>query len=239
MARIDFGASGPDQPGEPENLTRSYIEVDGRESTFASQAANRQNNVADGAVARRKELLNRPADHQRYQFARIRERARLQRLDAPAAAQHRDPIRNAADFFQPVRDEQDRYALGAELPNDPQQSAGFAFGQRRRRLVHDDHRHLQHERAGNLNDLLLRRGQLSGHSRGIDCSPDSETSEDRSGPPFGFTSRIEHSAQAGLAAEENVLGNAEVGNDHQFLEDRDDPVAPGVGRRRKAQRRCC
>ena len=89
------------------------------------------------------------------------------------------------------------------------------------------------KRAGNLNDLLLCRGQLSGHSRGIDCSADSETIEDRSGPPFGFTSRIEHSAQAGLAAEENVLGNAEVGNDHQFLEDSDDPVAPGVGRRRK------
>ena len=144
-------------------------------------------------------------------------------------------IRSAmpANFFQPVRDEQDRYALGSELPNDPQQSAGFAFGQSRRRLIHDDHRHLQDKRAGNFNDLLLRRGQLSGHSRGIDCSPDSETIEDRSGPPFGFTSRIEHSAQAGLTAEENVLGNAEVGNDHQFLEDSDDPVAPGVGRRRK------
>ena len=81
-----------------------------------------------------------------------------------AAAQHRDPVGDAADFLEPMRNEQNCRALAAHLAQDAEQILGLAVRQGRRGFVQDDHRGALNERAGDLHDLLLSRRQSSGRA---------------------------------------------------------------------------
>ena len=85
--------------------------------------------------------------------------------------------------------------------------------------------------ARDLDDLLLGGGEPSRCLGRIDPFADAEPLEDRRGCALRFAPRIEDPAQSGFGAEQDVLGDAEIGNDHQLLEDRDDSSSAGVARR--------
>ena len=72
-----------------------------------------------------------------------------------AVAQHRVAIAEAEDLLEPVRDEDDRQALGLQRPDDAREVGDLRFAQRRGRLVHDDEPGPHRERAGDLDQLLL------------------------------------------------------------------------------------
>ncbi len=233
-----LGAAGADEPGEAEHLAGAEREVDLLEGALAPEIADLEHDVADLRVARREQLRHRPADHQRDEIMGVRDRGRFEGRDPLAAAQDRDPVGDAADLVEPVRDEDDRGAFVAQLPHDAQQRGGFLVGEGRRRLVHDQHRGAPNERAGDLDDLLLRRREAACRPRRIDVEIAGEPAQHLRGLPLGLPPRIEDAAEARLAAEKHVLGDAELADDHQLLEDRDDAAAAGVARRRKARPAC-
>ena len=90
---------------------------------------------------------------------------------------------------------------------------------RRRRLVHDQDAGVERERLGDLDGLLLGDRQAPG--RLLDVELDAEPLEDRLGIALHLPAVDDPPAVA--MADEDVLGDRQVGEDHRLLVDRDDP----------------
>src|SRR6185295_15676839 len=78
-----------------------------------------------------------------------------------AVAQDRHAIGDLEDLFHTMRDEEDGHPLVPEGLDDLEQPPDLMFGERGRRLVHDQDPDLQGERLGDLDGLLLRQGQAA------------------------------------------------------------------------------
>ncbi len=142
--------------------------------------------------------------------------------DATAVAQHGDTVCHDVNFFQPVRDVNDAYAAGAKACDHREQALGFALGKRCRRLVHHDQPRNTGQGARDLYKLLLADAQLSDQRARIHLV--SEFSEYRVCPiahvaPF-------HDRQSdvagGMPAEKDVLGDAQLWDQGEFLMDETD-----------------
>ena len=77
----------------------------------------------------------------------------------PAVAQHRDAMADAIDLVETMRDVDDRHAAGDQPLHQREQLVHLAGGQRRGRLVHDQHRGLGGERLGDLDHLTVRKAE--------------------------------------------------------------------------------
>ena len=85
-----------------------------------------------------------------------------------AVTKHRHAVSDPQQFFQPVRDVDDRHAVRREVADGSGTARGIsAAEQRRRRLVHHQHAHVAHERTGDLDDLLLSERQRPSGCCGI------------------------------------------------------------------------
>ena len=80
--------------------------------------------------------------------------------DAPAVAQHGDPIGEREDFVDAVRGVDDRDARRRELAHDLEQRLAFRRRKSRGRLVHDQNARVERQRLGDLDQLLLADAQL-------------------------------------------------------------------------------
>ena len=122
-------------------------------------------------VARRIELLDRPADHQR-DHARDVEVGLRAGSDQLPVAQHGDIVGKRDHVRQNVGDVDHRLAGLAQSSDQREEALGFACGQRRRRLVEDDDLGIELERARGLDQLALAgrkaverrvRGEIEAH----------------------------------------------------------------------------
>ena len=91
--------------------------------------------------------------------------------DGPAVLEHGDPVADAADLLQAVRDVDDGDAVGGEVADDPEEVVDLVGVEGGGRLVHHDQPYVVGERPGHGDDLLLGGGEVAdraapGRSRG-------------------------------------------------------------------------
>jgi hypothetical protein len=73
-----------------------------------------------------------------------------------AVAQHRDRVGDRENFVEPVRHKDHGGASRDDRANGVEETARFGLGERRGRLVEDQHRATRAERPGDLDKLPLR-----------------------------------------------------------------------------------
>ena len=88
--------------------------------------------------------------------------------DQLAAAQDRGAARERQHFGQPVRDVEDRDALGRKPPQRDEEEVRLLRRQHRRRLVHDDEPRLLQQAAHDLDPLPLADGKVGDAGVGIE-----------------------------------------------------------------------
>ena len=142
----------------------------------------------------------------------------------PAVAQHGDAVGQLHHLVDAVRDVDDRDAVGGELADDREQPPAFARRQRRGRLVHDQDASLDRQRLGDLDELLLADPERS--DAGIRVELDAEPVEQRPCPRWRAAIDDQPGDQR-LAAEKDVVRDAELGDEVELLVD--DGDAGGLG----------
>ncbi len=90
--------------------------------------------------------------------------ARRKRREAPAVAQHRDPVRNAEHLVEPVRHEDDPDPARAQAPQRFEEALDVGLRERRGRLVEDQDVRPDGERPADCNERTLR-GRQRGDGR--------------------------------------------------------------------------
>ena len=127
-----------------------------------------------------------------------------------------------------MRDVDDAEALRAEPADHLEEEVGLALGERGGRLVEDDDARRRRRRAGDGDDLAL--GDREGFDDRLGVERDAEPVEKRAGLAVHAAIVDEAEAADRLAAEEDVLGDAEIGLEVELLVHRDDAEGLGVGR---------
>ncbi len=192
--------------------------------TGRAQMADRQNHGAEGAGAGWKSEREVAPDHHRDDGCLIGLGGR-DRADDLAILHHRDAIGDREDFGQPMRNEDDRGPLRAELAENGHEPVDLGRRQRRRRLVEDENAGIDHEGAPDLDDLTLRQRQLA--NRPVDVELFAELPENA---PRAFAHRpVVDQQTARLVAEIDVLGGVEVGHQPGVLIDHGDAASAGIG----------
>ena len=175
------------------------------------------------------EVRDVAADHVPDRRLRRHVRPRLRR-DQPAVAEHGHAVCDLEDLFEAMADEEDRDAAPGELTDLGEQALHLVRGQRGRRLVHDQDADVQRDRLRDLDRLL--RGDREAARRRPWVQAHVERGENRLGLAVHLPPVDDRAALP--VADEDVLGDVEVGEDRRLLVDRGEPVALGV--RRAAQR---
>ena len=147
------------------------------------------------------------------------------RRDQPPVAEHRHLVGDLEHLFDAVADEEDRDALVAQVADQLEELGDLVRRERGGRLVHDEHADVERDRLGDLDRLL--RGERQAARRAAHVDRDAELGEDR----LGFAEHLspaDHLA-AILVADEDVLGDVQVGKEQRFLIDRGDAEALRLG----------
>jgi hypothetical protein len=120
-----------------------------------------------------------------------------------------------------VRHEQHRVPARAQGLDDAEQPVDLSAGEGSGRLVHDDHARVRGQRLDDLDELLIGDRQPAGEPVGVE--PDAELVEDggRLAPHLSTVDPAEPLER--LRADEDVLGDGEVGKERRLLEDDRDP----------------
>ena len=84
-----------------------------------------------------------------------------QRPNKPPVTKNRDAVRNFENLFQIMGNINYRGSTAFEVANDLKEANGFLMRQRRGRLIHDDDARFECQRAGDIHELLDRRGKLA------------------------------------------------------------------------------
>ena len=232
----DVGAAGADQTGKPEHLAGAEVERDVLKRALAAQTADRQPHRARFAPLAPEELPHLAADHAADGRGRRQLGARRGR-DPAAVAQDRDAVGDLEDLFHAVGDEEDRHALLAQGVHDAEELLHLVRREGGGRLVHDQDAHVEGDGLGDLDGLLLGEGQPAG--RLADVEPHVEPGEDLARLALHPAPVDDLAAVA--VADEDVLGDREVGEDHRLLVDGGDAEALrvlGGGDADRLRRRC-
>ena len=129
------------EAAEADDLAAADREVDAVEPVLPAQAAGGEQRLGAGGADRlRRELgLDVAADHQPDDLGG-RAGALGEGLDVAAVAEDREGVAERLDLVHAVRDEDRGDALGLQLGEQAVDGLDVAAGQRRGRLVEDEHR---------------------------------------------------------------------------------------------------
>ncbi|MNS87638.1 hypothetical protein D3C86_1169780 [compost metagenome] len=108
----------------------------------------------------------------------------------------------------------DADAGGLEVPDNLEKKAGFLLGQRRGRLIHDEHFRIKRQRLGNLHHLTLGDGEATDHLVGVDIN--TQPVETALGVETQLLAVNEETATR-FARKIDVLGNGKMRNEVEFL----------------------
>ena len=220
IARATSVLPGADESREGDDLAAAHLERDVGEHALARQPVDLQHDVTGVDGQLRKESVHVAADH------RADDRLRRQLFDrlrqhVPPVAHDRDALTDREDLLEPVRDEEDRAAVGAERLDDAEQPRHLGRRQRRRRLVHHDHPRVRRQRLRDLDELLIGDREPAGEPVRVEAN--AEPLEDRRrlashSPRVDATEPLER-----LHTDEDVLGDGQIGEERRLLEDDRDP----------------
>ena len=136
-------------------------------------------------------------------------------------AHHGDALAEREDLLEAMRDEEHRVAARPQCLDDAEQPVDLRPGQRGRRLVHHDHPRVRRQRLCDLDELLVGDRETARKPLGVEA--DAELIED-GGRLAAHAPRVDAAeALERLRADEDVLGDAQVGKQRRLLEDDRDP----------------
>ena len=153
----ELGAAGAHQAGNADDLALAHRQADVAD-LGGRQPLHLQQRLAGAPAIAREQVGDVAADHQLGDGLLAGARGR-RIVDQPPVAQHDDAVGELDDLVQPVRDVDDRGAVGAQAPDDREQPARLVVGQRRGRLVEGDQPAAGAHRAHDLDHLPLRRAE--------------------------------------------------------------------------------
>ena len=130
----DLRPPGADESGKPDDLAPPKLERDVGEDASPRKPLSPEDGVADLGLLLRKEVVQRPTDHQRHDL-RLRQLGRRLRRDVTSVAKHRHGVRDRGDLFEPVADEDDRHPALTQSANGREEAVDFMRRERRGRLV--------------------------------------------------------------------------------------------------------
>ena len=143
-------------------------------------------------------------------------------LDGAPIPDHRDGVRDGRDLVQLVGDHQARDAARLQPSHEVEQVSRIIFVERRGRLVEDEDTDVLRQRLGDFNQLLLANAEGLRLRVRADVHPDAGKQFDCLRPgSFPVDQRALHH----LGAEEDVLGDGQLGDQRQLLmDDHDAPL---------------
>ena len=130
--------------------------------------------------------------------------------------------------MHPVGDVEQRQPLASQPLQHHEHFCDVGGRQRRRRLVEDEDAGLSRQRLGDLDDLAARQGQVLDQRHRVDVLGAGAGQRPLGEPPL--RAPVDHAEPQGRMDERDVVGDREIGNQRQFLEDADDS---GAARRRR------
>ena len=161
----ELRASGAQQTGETDDLTRVDVQVDGCQCAPPAHAdraevGDRLGPVRDqggGASDQLLEGLQGPSDHLLHQVDAGQLGGEVLPDELPVA-QDGHPVADLIDLVEEVRDEQDRHTLAAQRTQDVEQLGDLVGVQARGGLVEHEDPSVDHHRPADRDQLLDREG---------------------------------------------------------------------------------
>ena len=210
----------PTSPKRPTISPAAGGEVDPGEVVAVGEALDAQpHGVGEGGVRAVGEG-GRAADHVDDEVGLGQ---RLRRLvdDEPPVAEHEDAVAMRERLLEAVGDEDEADALGCELVRQREEPLAFAGGERGGGLVEDEEARLLGDRLGELDELLLAAPEAAERGARVDVA-EADAGEHATGGHVQATEADEAAAVGPVAAEEDVLGDAERAGGGELLVDEAD-----------------
>ena len=149
--------------------------------------------------------------------------------DVAAVAEHRAFVGEFRDLVHAVRDVEEREALRAQPLQHGKNLRDIGGGQRRGGLVENEYARFARQRLGDLHHLAARQGQILDQRLRMNVA--------RTGARKRFLgylplrSPVDHAETLRRIGDDDIVGDAEFGDERQFLEDAGDAGLVGGGRR--------
>ncbi len=216
-----------DETAEPEDLAALELETHAGEGRTAKVGGGEDGRGVRCGLGGEGFVPRGAAGHQPHRFG-FAERAGVGDADQLAVAQHRHAIAEADHLIPAVRDEQRDGAVGLEARHQPVQPLDFGGAERRGRFVEQQHLWLAGDGAHDLQHLLLAERQLADPRVGHDGEAVAGKKLRRlpaQRPPVDAAP-----GPARRIGEKQVLLDAEIAQQRQFLEHADDAVRQGLMR---------
>ena len=220
IARATSVRPAPTRPGEGDDLAAPDVEGDVGEDALARQPLDLEHDAPRLGRHLREQRVHVAADH-RPDHRLDRQLADRLRQDVATVAHHGDALADREDLLEPVRDEEHRVSARPQRLDDAEQPVDLRAGERGGRLVHHDHARVRGQRLHDLDQLLV--GDREPARETVRVEPDAELVED--GGRLAAHPPAVDAAEAleRLRADEDVLGDAQVGEERRLLEDDRDP----------------
>jgi hypothetical protein len=217
-------------PTRPASATISPARISNEhvgEDALAGEPLHLEHALPDLGVALREQRADLAADHPPDEVVRGHVR-RGGVVDDLAVAHHRDRRADREDLLEAVGDEEHRGAAVAQRAHDAEQPLDLGPGERRGRLVHDQHPRVERQRLGDLDDLLVGDREAADGARGVE--PDAEAVELLLHLAVHQPAVDPARALERVPAHDDVLRHREVGEERRLLIDDGDAGRAGVGR---------
>src|SRR5690606_2102106 len=140
----------------------------------------------------------------------------VERLDGAAVADDGDLIRDLLDLIELVADDDRGDALRLQPEDEIEQMLGVVLVERGGGLIEDEQLHILVERLGDLDELLLADAEVLDRDIGILVESDAG---EQLGGALLLRHPVDRTETADLIAEEDVLGDGELGNERELLVD--------------------
>ncbi len=217
-------------PGDAEHLARPHDEVDPGEQRPTPvlagelQALDAQHLAVGHRRVPGPRVGQLAADHHLGELA-VADRGRVRGPDGATAPDHRDPVGDRPHLVELVRDEQERVALGAHLPQGREQLVDLLRNEDGRRLVED------HGAGAAVEDLEDLHPLPVGDAEALDEDLRRRGEPDDGGELDDPLPSPRPDPVQRLGAEQHVLGDGEVVGEHEVLVHHADPGPDRVGGR--------
>src|SRR3712207_4658450 len=221
--------AGPDESGQPHDLTPAHYEVYVFELTGTAQAAYLEGHLASAVWTPGEQLVQGSSHHEADQLLGV-ELVGRRGGDVVPVPQYGDTVGEREDLVEAVRDVDHAHATGGQVRDDPEELLDLPLGQGGCRLVHDHGLGLPHQGPGDGHDLLVGRREP------LDAGGDAPIGAEGAQPPLrlgphGVPVQPAPAGARSVATDEQVLGNREFGEEVELLRDHGDPGFLRIPRR--------
>jgi hypothetical protein len=222
-----LAATGAEQAGDADDLAGAHLEVDRLGRARRLEAGELQARRADLTLRVRIEVLDLAAHHRGDQVVVV-ELVHARRAGELAVAQDRHPVADLEHLLEVVGDVHDGVALVAEAVDAGEQRLGLRFGERRRRLVEDQHSRVLAEHLGDLDELA--DGQRCLLDRRVRVEPVEPDALEHRARLLAQRAGAGDAATGGQAAHQQVLADTQVRQQAELLVDDADAGVARLGR---------